>query len=247
MIGRLGNAVLAGMTLALAAGCGAGTLVPAQYASTANAEAGARPAAGYCPVVSSSRNFNATPIPPRSWIWFSSVISVPRAREALQLRLADSRLFFGDGHTYYMIKGTPMALSLAASSQLDLRVPRNGLWHLVAPERTTGNDLLDGVAFYVPNGLPGGVKDVTWSAKFYSKTGRTIRWQWSAAVYTSFTKTYERLGLKPLDDRHYPPFNGDRAGTPERYKQYVIGGATGSGGMDYTGSLGGRVTVKPCT
>jgi len=247
MIGRLGKRILAGMTLALAAGCGTGTLVPAQNAASGNGGEAAVSDARYCPMVSSSQNFNATAIPPGSWLWFSSVISVPGASGALQLRVADSRIFFGDGNTYYLIKGTPMALSLAGSSQPDLRDPRSGIWHLVAPERTTGNDLLDGVAFYLPNGLPGGIKNVSWSAKFYSKSGHAIHWQWSAAVYTSFTKTYERLGLKPLDDRHYPPFNGDRAGTPERYKQYVISGATGSGGTNYTGTLGGRVTVKPCT
>lgn len=238
-----------GLGLALLAGCGGsstGALVPAQTPVTARASArAASPGAG-CPVVSSSQNFNNVAIPPGSWIWFTSVISMPRGSGALDLRMTNSRIFFGNGSTYYLVKASPMLLSLDASARLVLEDPRNGPWRLIAPERTSGNDLLAGLAFYVRNGLPGGAKNVTWSAQFYSKSARPIRWQWSAAAYSTFTKRYERLEVKPLDDRHYPPYNSDRAGTPERYKEYVIGGATGTGGSNYTGGLSARVTVTPC-
>src|SRR5439155_361606 len=39
--------------------------------------------------------------------------------------------------------------------------------------------------------------------------------------------------------------NSDHAGTPEAFKPYVIGGARGGGGSNYTGSLSGTVAVAP--
>ncbi|MBV9144423.1 MAG: hypothetical protein JO065_00810, partial [Acidobacteria bacterium] len=35
--------------------------------------------------------------------------------------------------------------------------------------------------------------------------------------------------------------NNDKAGTPENYKQYVIGGARGGGGKNYTGGYSGSL------
>jgi len=40
--------------------------------------------------------------------------------------------------------------------------------------------------------------------------------------------------------------NSDHAGTPENFKASVTGGATGSGGANYTGGLSGTARVGPC-
>jgi hypothetical protein len=97
------------------------------------------------------------------------------------------------------------------------------------------------VAFPVPcpNGLPGSIHPVAWTASFFaSKPGATVDWTWSAAVYTSFSTSYNTLGVKATDSNQYPPYmNSDHAGTPENFKPFVVGGATGGGGSNYTGSL----------
>lgn len=64
--------------------------------------------------------------------------------------------------------------------------------------------------------------------------------------YTRFGRNYRKLDVKPIDDGRYPPYNSDRAGTPEAFKRYVTAGGTGDGGRDYTGVLGAKVAVMPC-
>src|SRR5439155_3948106 len=108
---------------------------------------------------------------------------------------------------------------------------------------------LTGSAFVVPaGGLPGGINPVTWSGTFFSTASvpLTVNWQWAAAVYTNFNKTdYNALGVKAVDDNHFPPYqNADHAGTPENYKSSVTGGALGNGGANYTGSLSATASVK---
>jgi hypothetical protein len=64
-----------------------------------------------------------------------------------------------------------------------------------------------------------------------------VNWQWAASVYTSFSSDYNDLGVKPVDDNKASEWqNSDHAGTPENYKSFVVGGATGGGGANYTGS-----------
>lgn len=61
--------------------------------------------------------------------------------------------------------------------------------------------------------------------------------QWGASVYTSFDTDYNALGVKPVDDNKASEYkNSDHAGTPENFKPFVTGGATGGGGSNYTGS-----------
>jgi len=56
-------------------------------------------------------------------------------------------------------------------------------------------------------------------------------------AYTSFDTDYNALGVKPVDDNKASQYqNSDHAGTPENFKMFVIGGATGGGGSNYTGS-----------
>jgi hypothetical protein len=76
-----------------------------------------------------------------------------------------------------------------------------------------------------------------------------VNWQWAAAVYPNphFNTDYNALGIKPVDDKEQNPYlNNDHAGTPENFKSFVIGGATGGGGNNYTGGLGPTAKVGPC-
>jgi hypothetical protein len=50
--------------------------------------------------------------------------------------------------------------------------------------------------------------------------------------------------VKPIDgDKQNPCANSDHAGTPERFLEFVIGGAMGGGGSNFTGSYSGTKTV----
>jgi hypothetical protein len=82
---------------------------------------------------------------------------------------------------------------------------------------------------------------VIWQGTFSSDTaGLTVNWQWGAAAYTNFSSKYNDLGVKPVDDNKASQYqNSDHAGTPENFKAYVVGGARGGGGSNFTGSYSG--------
>ena len=65
--------------------------------------------------------------------------------------------------------------------------------------------------------------------------------------YSNFSADYNALGVKPVDDNKKNPYlNNDHSGRPENFKPFVIGGATGGGGNNYTGGLSGTDNVGPC-
>ena len=97
--------------------------------------------------------------------------------------------------------------------------------------------------------LPGGIQNVTWDGNLVSNKMVSVNWQWAAAVYptSQFSTNYNALGVKPVDDNQTSQYrNSDHAGTPENFKNDVIGGATGGGGSNYTGSLSATAGVSTC-
>jgi hypothetical protein len=112
----------------------------------------------------------------------------------------------------------------------------------------SGSDeiFLTGLAFKVPaGGLPGGINPVTWQGTFDSnKHGVSISWKWGAAVYTNFSTNNNALMVKPTHSNSCGISNSDHAGTPEAFKAFVIGGATGGGGSNFTGSWSGTQSVN---
>ena len=98
-----------------------------------------------------------------------------------------------------------------------------------------------------PAGLQAGINPVRWQGTFSTdRPGITLSWKWGAAVYTQFSSDYDALGVKPIGGNLaclYP--NADHAGTPERFKTFVTGGARGGGGSNFTGSWSGTANVQP--
>ena len=88
---------------------------------------------------------------------------------------------------------------------------------------------------------------MVWQGQLTSDTpGVSVNWQWAAAAYSSFGTDYNALNVKPVDDNHLSQYqNSDHAGTPEAFKNDVIGGARGGGGSNFTGSLSPTVSVQP--
>lgn len=196
-----------------------------------------------CAPTTNTINFNNTTIPQNSWIWFVSVVQSPH--QSLALEMKSSKIVFSVGSTKYTVKGLPMLLRAGG---LKLKLSSHKQWQLRTPPNTGGNDFLNAIAFQTPVAIPGNTQNVTWSAKFFSHSQikDDIHWMWGAAVYSSLTKKYDTLAVKPLDDQKYPPYNNDKAGTPENYKGYLIGGGTGNGQNDYTGNPGHGVDIQPC-
>jgi hypothetical protein len=134
----------------------------------------------------------------------------------------------------------------------------NDVWRMTFPlSGMAGNIFYGGVAFKVPAaGLPGGIKNVNWSGEFSTSTpGLSVAWQWHAANYSNFTSDYNSIAPKPTDDNHVSIYqNSDHAGTPEGtdpvsgklWKQFVVGGASGGGGANYTGSGSSTIQFPPC-
>ncbi|MBV9437103.1 MAG: Ig-like domain repeat protein, partial [Acidobacteria bacterium] len=194
--------------------------------------------------------FNGIPIAAGRYIWFSSVF---QPRDDFDRRLTALMHVTFYNQTIQIGSGTPVPVpdaeiiidptARSASTSFDTV---NNLWQSTLPAGEDDDDklFLSGLAYPVPSpGLPGNVKPVTWCGYFASDSTKLhMGWQWAAAVYTNFTTNYNAVGVKPIDDADLTNYrNNDKAGTPENYKQYVIGGARGGGGKNYTGGYSGSL------
>jgi hypothetical protein len=202
------------------------------------------------PTVSSiTGQFNGTSVPAGSTLWFNSAFKVsgmPSHAVTLHVEHASvSSSAFQVAVPDAVITLSPDATAAtttfdAARNTWLTTVPTNsgGLIGGLISGLLGGNSFLDGAALTLPNGLAGGVQNVTFTADFTSDTpGVTVNWQWGCAVYRSFSADYSALGIKPVDASTGNQYhNLDRAGTPESFKSFVAPGATGNGGMNYTGS-----------
>jgi len=197
-------------------------------------------------------NFNGTAVAAGDSVWFNGVTKVSGLSaspvtvfvthatitftangKTYLLTVPDSEITFSTSTTLATTSFEVLSKEIGSPLGWDTDLPFSGL---------AGNDFLAAVTFKVPaSGLPGGIKNVIWQATFSSNTsGLTVNWQWGAAVYTNFGTDYNSLGVKPVDDNKASQYkNSDHAGTSENFKSFVIGGATGGGGSNFTGSYSG--------
>jgi hypothetical protein len=202
-------------------------------------------------VSSISMNFNGTPIPAGDTIWFDADMSVgglPKTGSAT-IHVTNQTISFTAGGQNYSIAVPDSDIVLtqgATTSSATFDTSDNG-WDVAAPTGGTGHVFMSGVGFSVLNALPGNIQNVTWSGSFWSDTQNlNVNWQWGAAVYSSFSSDYNALGVKPIDDSHNDPYNnGDHAGSLELLKSFVVKGATGDGGNNYTGNFSPGKSVTP--
>jgi hypothetical protein len=194
-------------------------------------------------------NFNGTPINGGDYIWFSSVIKVQGlGSDPVSIGFGGLPIMFAANGVGVMVPVPPAVVNF--SSGLSLATTEFvGQWVTTVPSAgLAGNVFLAGAAFLVPpDGLPGGIKNVTWQGMFCSSAPNlSIQWKWAAAVYrfAGFLDLgYEGLGVKPVDDNGASLYrNSDHAGTPENFRSYVVGGARGGGGSNFTGSYSGTAS-----
>jgi len=198
-------------------------------------------------VSSITSNFNGTAIPAGDDIWFSSVAKVSGVRSSpVTIDVTNQTISFTANGTNYSIAVPDTLLTLTPGQTTATTTFNNG-WNTSAPAKFSGNVFLGGTEFQAVSGLPGGIKNVVWQASFSSDTaGISVNWQWAAAVYSSFAADNSAVNVKAVDDNHFAPYaDSDHAGTPENYKAFVVGGATGGGGSNWSGSYSGTASVKP--
>jgi hypothetical protein len=125
-------------------------------------------------------------------------------------------------------------------------------WITTVPIKGDDEIFLTGVP--VPSASLRGGTRVTWNGTFDTGgvPGMTIDWKWGAAVYTTFATDYNAIGVKAGHQTACGQSNGNHAGTPEGvnnrnqpWKEFVIGGARGGGGSNWTGSWSGTDAVTP--
>jgi len=192
-----------------------------------------------------SSNFNGTPIAAGNYIWFNSVVKASGlGSKPVTLRLDASTITFTANSVPYTLNVPNALITFDPAVTQATTTFDNGTntWKTTVPSSgLAGNTFLSGLAFKVPTNFPGGIKPVTWNGTFTTDTpGISFQWKWGAAVYTSFSSDYNALGVKPVDDNKASQYkNSDHAGTPENFKSFVIGGARGGGGSNFTGSYSG--------
>jgi hypothetical protein len=199
-----------------------------------------------------SSNFNGTPIPAGDWIWFTAVMKVHGlSSQPVTIGFMGSIEFSVNG-TQYVVPVPSALVTLSPYVTLATTVFTNGQWVTTVPlSGLAGSVFFDGVAVQAPqpDGFPGGIQPVTWQGTFFSLTpGLEVQWQWAAAVYNNvnFGADYTQLGVKPVDDNKASVYqNSDHAGTPENFEAFVVGGARGGGGSNFTGSYSGTAATTP--
>jgi hypothetical protein len=239
----------ASMTLVLAAGL----LVTLQQSATA------QPAA--CTAQSANNsNFNGTPINGGSVIWFNANLKasgIPGTGATIFFQ--NSTIQFTADHAYNLavpnaqITFSPTAI--CASTSFDTLTQT---WMTTVPLSGSDEVFLSGLAFPVPasfanaDGKVNG--SVVWQGAFFTDTSSvTIDWKWGAAVYSTLSTDYNVDAIKPSHTNACAYPNSDHAGTPQgfdtqsgnQFKSFVVGGARGGGGSNFTGSWSGTQAVKP--
>ena len=195
-------------------------------------------------------SFNSTSIPAGRYIWFSSVIdrgSFGGITGTVTFTVTNSRITFtANSQTYTLnVPNSRVRFDAAVTSASTQFL--NGMWETAVPRSYTGYVFLGGLAYQVPSSLPANISNVRWTATIsVDKVGVRPTWKWAAAVYTSFA-AHTGLNIKPKNGSTQNPYpNNNNAGTPENFKSFVVSGAKGSGGSNYTGSYSSTSTAT-CT
>jgi hypothetical protein len=236
---RLVHATLAGLALALVTFSVPGSAAAQDSTGCTSLRAG----------------FNGTSIPAGSTLWFNSVFKVKLPAGT-------------NGPVNIFLNEACLTITTKAGDSISCSVPSAHItFDPAVTQATTTHDASDtfvtqvpasfgdnvfltGLALPLPNGLPGGAK-ATFSGTFTTDTpGVTLQYQFAAAVYNQFSQEYDALGIKVThggpEALPYP--GGDQAGTPENYAHLpknVIGGGTGGGASNATGSYSATVSVTP--
>jgi Bacterial Ig-like domain (group 3) len=190
-------------------------------------------------------------------IWFNSIFKVreldgPRQRINISFYNSSFQFQYKDagGNLVSVNQSLPdahIAIDPSVSVASASFDSANNVWITTIPWDPDDSSFLTGMPWIVPSGgLPADVEPVTVCGTFASdNAGMDIGWRWAAAAYSSFSTDNSVLGVNPMDNDHdNSAQNHDQAGTPENFEQFVIPGARGRGGKNYTGTYSGSKEIE---
>ena len=201
-------------------------------------------------------NFNGTPINGGTFIWFNAnfkASGIPSNGTTIFFNNSTISFTANQGYTL-AVPNAQITFSPSASCASTSFDTASNTWMTTIPISGSDEIFLTGLAFPVPSGFGKVQGNVVWSGTVDTNgSGISLSWKWGAAVYTTFTTDYNALGVKPAHTNTCLYNNSDHAGTPEGvdtgsgepFKHFVIGGARGGGGSNFTGSCSGTVSVTP--
>ncbi len=201
-----------------------------------------------------SQGFNGTQIPSGDYIWFNSNFTangIPASGTTLSF--TNSTITFTAGGTQYTVPvpNGQVTFSTSATCATTTYDATTNTWLTTVPVGGDDEILMQDVAWLVPNNFGQVTGQVTWNTTMSTDaSGVSVQWKWGAAVYSQFTNDYNQLAVKPTHNNSCAYNNGDHAGTPEGdnangepWKDFVVGGGTGGGGSNWTGSWSGTVNA----
>jgi MBG domain-containing protein len=200
-------------------------------------------------------DFRNVAVPGGSFLWFNSIFKVKDVtKQKITISFFQSSVQFqytdASNHVVSVNQAMPDAKIVIdpsvtiASTTFDAV---NNVWITTVPFDLDDAAFLTGLPWLVPaGGIPADIEPVSWCGTFASDTaGVDIGWRWAAAAYSSFSSDNNVLGVKPMLTGHdNPGANRDLAGTPENFKQFVIPGARGKGGKNYTGTYSRSAVIE---
>ncbi len=200
-------------------------------------------------------NFNGTAINPGTYVWFNANFTasgIPSTGATVLFQ--NSSIQFTANQNYNLqVPNAEITFSPSATCSSYTFDTATNTWQTIVPVKGDDEIFLTGLTFLVPSGFTQVQGNVTWQGTMSSSVdGVSMQWKWGAAVYTTFSTNYNTLAVKPGHQTSCAYNNGDHAGTPEGtdplsdepFKDFVIGGARGGGGSNWTGSWSGTVSAQ---
>lgn len=202
-------------------------------------------------------NFNGTPINRGDFIWFNANFTAKGVPSTgANVFFQNSTIQFTADQAYNSaVPNAQITFSPAVSCATTSYNPVTNTFTTTVPVSGSDEIFLTGLAFPVPSSFAnaGGLVNgnVVWQGTIGSDTaGVSVGWKWGAAVYTTFSTDYNALQILPAHGNSCSPGGGDHAGTPEgrtpsglSFILFVVGGARGGGGSNFTGSWSGTQNV----
>ena len=207
-------------------------------------------------------NFNGTPIQGGSFVWFNANFTangIPLTGAKVYFQNATIQ-FTADQNYNLAVPNAQVTFDPNVSCVTTTYDSGTNTFNTTVPVSGSNEIFLTGLAFPVPASFAnagGRVQGpVVWQGTLGSDTsGVSVSWKWGAAVYTTFTTDYSALQILPAHGNACSPAGGDHAGTPEgfapsgiAFKRFVVGGARGGGGSNFTGSWSGtqNISIDSC-
>lgn len=205
-------------------------------------------------------DFNGTPIETGNYIWFNANFTasgIPATGATIFFQ--NSNIQFTADQSYNLpVPNAQITFDPLATCTATTFDTVSNTWITTVPVSGDDEIFLTGLAFPVPAGFAtagGKIKgNVTWQGVFgvnSSSNTISIGWKWGAAVYSTFSADYNALQIKPSHNNSCAFNNSDHAGTPEgisssgiSFKKFVIGGARGGGGSNFTGSWSSTANLQ---